>query len=583
MKTKTYIILLPFLILTLFFASCDLERLPNSQYTEELINKDQEAAFDYMLNGAYALLKAWADPIHRVGEYPGDNVMIRKYSSDSFYAFINYEHKPESDRLSQIWFNSYKAITQASEVIKLGKEGESEILDQQIGEAYFMRGMLYFYLVNTFGRPYSQSPETNLGVPILLGGAPGSVSEIENPDRSTVKQVYEQVIKDLEKAESLMTIKKSSIYATKEATQALLCRVYLYMSGTYENANKEYAQKALDYAKLVEGTNRFELLPTETFKTYNEMMPDNQGQTEAIFAVKRIASELTVSWHRNSVGGLYSTINGDGWGEMYASAKYIDLLEESGNYVDARWAFIRPQYVMDKDGNKTPAFRFVRPLKTESNEVVGYDYLQPELIDKGNGNYAVVVPNHSKKNPVPVELPITAIDAANKKYSIMYDGDKLHGYIDYKMRDVNDNYPIFYVYKQSYQNQNRQENSPIILRLAEMYLNMAEAYVKVGDLTNARKYLNLVRERSIPGGGYSEADFNANPAELVNKERQLEMAFEGYRAFDVFRLGQTMIRKYPGPHGAMLEVPASSPLVVQLLPQKEIDAYGDSPLTQNPM
>ncbi len=58
------------------------------------------------------------------------------------------------------------------------------------------------------------------------------------PDRSTVKETYEQAISDLKKAEEMMTINKGAAYASKEAAQAMLSRVYLYMSGTYENPNR---------------------------------------------------------------------------------------------------------------------------------------------------------------------------------------------------------------------------------------------------------------------------------------------------------------------------------------------------------
>lgn len=72
------------------------------------------------------------------------------------------------------------------------------------------------------------------------------ISNLSLPDRSTVKDTYQQAINDLRTAESLITTSfKSADYASKEAAQAMLSRVYLYMSGTYENPNTEYADSAL--------------------------------------------------------------------------------------------------------------------------------------------------------------------------------------------------------------------------------------------------------------------------------------------------------------------------------------------------
>lgn len=41
-----------------------------------------------------------------------------------------------------------------------------------------------------------------------------------------------------------------------------------------------------------------------------------------------MASEKPDYW--NSIGGMYSYAGQQGWGEMYASAKYMDLLNEQG-------------------------------------------------------------------------------------------------------------------------------------------------------------------------------------------------------------------------------------------------------------
>ena len=46
--------------------------------------------------------------------------------------------------------------------------------------------------------------------------------------RSTVKESYEQILKDLKKAETLLN-SESNIYAGPSAAKALLSRVYLYM------------------------------------------------------------------------------------------------------------------------------------------------------------------------------------------------------------------------------------------------------------------------------------------------------------------------------------------------------------------
>ena len=100
------------------------------------------------------------------------------------------------------------------------------------------------------------------------------------------------------------------------------------MSGTYKNPNAQYAKLAADYADKVINSGNYVLLGRADFMRYNTYTPENNKET--IFAVKRLASEFSGSDHYYGVGGMYANIGGQGWGEMYASAKYIDLLNETG-------------------------------------------------------------------------------------------------------------------------------------------------------------------------------------------------------------------------------------------------------------
>jgi len=553
-----------------FLSSCELDREPFNSYTEDKILADKEASIDVLLNGCYAQLKGWSDVMHRVGEYPGDNMMIRSTSTDAFYSFISYQHVPNNDRLSVFWNNSYKIISQSSDLIKIIPEGENTQIDQKLGEAYYLRGMIYFYLSRAYGRPYYDSPQTNLGVPIV-NGMPSSIDNLQLPDRATVKETYEQAISDLKKGEALMNENRNAAYATKEAAQAMLSRVYLYMSGTYENPNTEYADLAITYSNKVINSGRYNLLSRSEFMKYNTYAPDDAAQTETIFAVKRVASEFSGYDHYYGIGGMYANIQGQGWGEMYASGEYLDLLRKAGKKNDARWAFIDPQYVVDGANKKTEAFRFIYDLKDNSGLQTGYNYLQQPLETNTDGSFFITIAN--------VKHNLTVVDASENHYSINYQGKTYVGEKDFMML-LNQGYPMYYITKASLQNNDSHLHSPIISRLGEMYLNLAEAYAKKGDYQNARINVNIIRERAIVGGGYTSLTAT-NASKLIDEERQLELAFEAHRGYDVYRNGQTMTRPYPGPHMPLVEFPATSLRVVQYIPQSEINAYPGT-LTQNP-
>lgn len=463
-KILLYILFIAGILLT----ACSLERLPYGSMPDEQVKSDPDASLETLLNGAYAQLKGWADVMHRCGEYAGDNIMIRGTSTDAFYEFISYSRTPNNYRLQSFWDNSYKAIAQTSNIINMIDEGQGPEVDSQLGECYFLRGMMYFYLCRAYGRPYFQNPETNLGVPIVNGTPEDVFGQL--PDRSSVKETYQQAISDLEKAISLLSIDKGNIYASKEAAQALLSRLYLYMSGTYENPNAQYADLSIKYANDVINSGKYVLLPRAEFMKYNTYRPENNRET--IFAIRRVASEFSGYDHYYGVGGMYANIGGMGWGEMYASAKYLQLLDETGRndwynniIVDARAAFIEPQY----DAKYTDVFRFIKDVYTSSGVHTNFDYVQAPITQSGGNIFCTEGESTYLLTPVDEEQGI---------YSIAYkDGNTYTGVID-KLMQLNRAYPMFYITKCSREGEDSHLHSPVIVRLAEMYLNIAEAEAK---------------------------------------------------------------------------------------------------------
>lgn len=77
--------------------------------------------------------------------------------------------------------------------------------------------------------------------------------------------------------------------------------------------------------------------------------------------------------------------------------------------------------------------------------------------------------------------------------------------------------------------------SPII-RLPELYLNIAECYEELGDNTNAMKYLNVVRERAgIPDLTSDDITSDMTMRAWVHSERFIELWGEYHRYFDLRR------------------------------------------------
>ena len=83
-------------------------------------------------------------------------------------------------------------------------------------------------------------------------------------------------------------------------------------------------------------------------------------------------------------------------------------------------------------------------------------------------------------------------------------------------------------------------SNPIVLRLAEMYLSRAEAFIRRNqsdDLVSALADINVTRVRAgLPP--LSDVTDSARLTELLLQEKFVEFALEGHRFFDLKRLGR---------------------------------------------
>lgn len=88
----------------------------------------------------------------------------------------------------------------------------------------------------------------------------------------------------------------------------------------------------------------------------------------------------------------------------------------------------------------------------------------------------------------------------------------------------------------------KEASDHFMFRTAEAYLNAAEAAACSGDETTARRMLKTLRDhrlkesREITEGGQELV-------ELIRRERQCELCFEGHRWFDLRRY--TVCEKFP--------------------------------------
>lgn len=198
-----------------------------------------------------------------------------------------------------LWQNTYNAINRANQVAYsdvgeaiLASAGDEQ-MDRFKAEASFIRGFGHFHIVRAFGLPYSDEHKNTaeMGIPIRTRGVMDRETAFEVIQRSTVEEVYQQVITDLEFAAANLpsSNKWDSGRATPDIAKALLAKVYFH--------KHDYA-KAAQLAKEIINSGRYQLDTDMTAKYARA--EKGTATNEVIFMIP------SVSITEDSWGGLRS-------------------------------------------------------------------------------------------------------------------------------------------------------------------------------------------------------------------------------------------------------------------------------------
>ncbi len=163
------------------------------------------------------------------------------------------------------------------------------------------------------------------------------------------------------------------------------------------------------------------------------------------------------------------------------------------------------------------------------------------------------------------------------------DSIRLHAsitFVDYGWSDPYWSDPGNFPVLSKYNDPNSGINDFYIIRLSDILLLRAEAYTAKGDVNDAAILVNKVRARvSLPATTATSA---SDMTLAIEKERRLELAFEGHRWFDLLRTGRakTVMNAQQNGSGANLGYNVQDYELVYPVPQTQLDI--NPKLTQNP-
>ena len=368
-------------------------------------------------------------------------------------------------------------------------EFEFEGKDQLIAEAHFIRAFIYFELIKRFG-----------GVPIVdqayyLG------DDIEF-ERNTFDECVAFIEQDLNEAITSLPDRYTSTdanygRATADAAQGLLSRTLLYAASPLHNPSN-------DLQKWQNAADAAEALLDKGYSLY----PDYQGlfilshgdaQDEVIFSRGFTATET---------GGHQAPMHNfnrryEAYGGWWVSNGPTQNLVDDYDMINGEPAFL-------EDGTINPAS--------------GYDPQNPFL-------------NRDPRFEATILHDGVVFREDTFEMWIAEDGSQW-GYDSYK--NTGDNPRTNYVLKKFMPTDgdfNWQTYYSIqwpYIRLAEIYLNYAEAMYELGDEATAREYVSMVRARAgLPA--LPESLTGDDLKRRIYNERRIELAFENQRMFDVRR------------------------------------------------
>lgn len=389
------------------------------------------------------------------------------------------------------WDRGYEYNRKINVFLEKMEDIEVELADEArlVAEAKFLRAFIYFKLIKRFG-----------GVPIVEQAYElGADIQFE---RSTFDEVVAFIEQDLSEAMADLPDRYASTdtdygRATADAAQALLSRMHLYAASPLHNTSndQEKWQRAADAA---------EALIDVGYSLY----PDYQE----LFLLEHGSSQDEVIFSRG-----FTTSNGHQAPMHNLSRRY----EAYGGW----WASNGPTQNLVDDYEMTNG---EQPFLDDGtvNSASGYDPQSP-YEDRDPRFKSTVIHDEAEFRGDTFEMWVSE------------DGEQW-GFDNY--RESGDNPRSSYVLRKFMPTEGPLNWETTYtqqwphFRLAEIYLNYAEAQFELGNEDSAREYLNRVRSRS----SVDQPDIPASVSgedlrQRIYNERRIELAFEGHRFFDIRR------------------------------------------------
>ena len=434
--------------------------------SDDAISEATSTLYNYVWNSFNGKL------YYSMGDGRSNNITAQWSSYIKVYT--NFNETSLSDGLQEGWGSLYSVVSQSNNVINnIQDKSSSGVSDKAktigIAEARFMRGVAYWYLASLWGNV------------ILYNNTTSLVNNYVVPTNPRV-DVMEFAIRDLEyAAKYLPDVSSETGRVNKYSAFGMLSRLYLSMAGLTTNGQYDGTNVATDFNRGSRNTYYLDLAKKSAEKVINNSnfkLMSNYGSLFKIANNNCSEDMFQLQWLKGSTDAI-------GWGcnqDLTSFFGWSTMVSDGTNWGGATCC----SWDLFKEYEKGDLRRH--------ESVAAYGDYYSDINVKGGG-YTYGVTESASTNGANI-----------KKYVV---GTHDDNGVSYKQSSGINTH---------------------MLRLSEVYLNLAEAILGNNESTNnneALEYFNAVRMRA---GLDSKTSISY---EDIRHERRMEFAFEGLYWYDL--------------------------------------------------
>ncbi len=424
----------------------------------------------------------------------GDDVLYGggSYGDHEFSGMLNeFRYDAEAEVPKFMYTGLYHSVYTCNLVTDhFQKAADTPVKKRCVAEARVLRAFDYFLLANLWDNPpFVDHCLERTDLPYNCNKDP------EHP--MDHKQLIQWVAKECEEAAADLDERKGTddkegaVKVTKGFAWALAGKAYLF--------TEEY-DKAKTALKKVIDSGKYALVPGDRYM--DNFHIEGDGNEEKVFEINFEYNAGKGSWDGMVQRSSWMESNAWNW----RADRFVQSPQRVYSGIDGWGGLGVPQWFGDEfHDNDGDSYRFKATLKHIDDAVYKMEYADPAL-------NAMSVEEKMKSTKVGINDPVQGL----------YDNSFWLPFKQVIRKADTDG--------GKYLDNNIRLNNYVVMRYAEVLLNYAEACLKTGDQSEAKKYINMIQERAG-----SKTISQTVDMDVLKKEKSYELWLEGCRWFDVMR------------------------------------------------